>query len=107
MVPFSQPLWQSFNLAGIAVIQSLSLADVRSLRHVVIQTVSEQSFNQAGMLPFSHFLWQSFNHADMVTFSQFLGSHSIKQAYIHSASFPGSHAITQTCSLSASFWIVI
>jgi hypothetical protein len=53
MVPFSQPLWQSFNLTGIDVIQPVSFADVQSFRHVVIQAVSGQSFNQAGMLSFS------------------------------------------------------
>jgi len=57
MVPFSQPPWLSFNLAGIVVIQPVSLADVQSLTHVVIQAFSGQSFNQAGILSFSQFLW--------------------------------------------------
>jgi hypothetical protein len=107
MVPFIQPLWQSFSLAGIAVNHPVSLADIQSLKHVVIQAVSGQSFNQAGMLSFIQFLWKSFNHSDMLTFSQFLDSHSIKQTCSNSVNFPDSNAITQTCCHSAIFWTVI
>jgi len=85
MVPFSQRLWQSFNLAGIAVIQPVSLKDVQSLRHVVIQAFPGQSFNLAGIaviqpvslkdvqsrrhVVIQAFPGQSFNQAGVLSFS--------------------------------------